>query len=580
MTFLTLLRHNGDRGIVITTPTSLLRIPRSELSESSYFLLAPEAANDWVIGLPNTDLTTTSRQLLSAVWELNRIAMPAHERRLLIEPLRDVIESTLQQLSLCFSPSESGASATERESYELADNLNKQLTTAYTMIALQMIDERALAHNISPAKVICESLHKAVSLMGRRFLHTMRLAKPIGVGAWLELNQLYLLAEQQQLADVKVTDELDGPCSIRTRFVQISLLGCCRPHQLKSEDIAHVYRYLYRYRHAFHLIKESSNDGLFTIDLSRDSAPMYTQGVDHTSDNRHSRFILVEPLVTRLRASETEAEASSDLAQTEPHQHLTPEVTRHLLSCFSKAHRRGDKRIRGSNSMDVVVGLEGIYQQLLAKAGGATTQQSSGHPHDANGAGLTQEPMTESRPSIRDQVHRIHQVNIINISSGGYCLEWQDVMPRDVKNGDIVSLRERGASDWTLATIRWVSQLDNANTLIGVSLLSAAAVHATARAADDNGPNPKAVPVIFLPGIALTGEPEGLIAPRLGFKEGQTLSLQCSNGSRELVLSRLVNATSTYCHFTLSPVDSASASITPWSTSSADKPFNALWHDL
>ena len=100
---------------MITTPTSLLRIPRSELSESSYFLLAPEAANDWVIGLPSADLTTTSRQLLSAVWELNRIAMPAHERRLLIEPLRDVIESTLQQLSLCLNPSESGASATERE---------------------------------------------------------------------------------------------------------------------------------------------------------------------------------------------------------------------------------------------------------------------------------------------------------------------------------------------------------------------------------------------------------------------------------------------------------------------------------
>lgn len=230
--------------------------------------------------------------------------------------------------------------------------------------------------------------------------------------------------------------------------------------------------------------------------------------------------------------------------------------------------------------MDVVVGLEGIYQQLLAKAGGAPTQQSSDNLHYANGDGVAQEPTANSRPSIRDQVHPIHQVNIINISSGGYCFEWQDVMPRDVKTGDIISLRERGVSDWTLATIRWVSQLDNANTLIGVSLLSAAAVHATARAADDCGPNPKTVPVIFLPGIALTGEPEGLIAPRLGFKEGQILSLQCDNWSRELVLSRLVNATSAYCHFALGPVDSTSASVTSLSASSADKPFNALWHDL
>jgi cyclic-di-GMP-binding protein len=236
--------------------------------------------------------------------------------------------------------------------------------------------------------------------------------------------------------------------------------------------------------------------------------------------------------------------------------------------------------------MDAVVGLEGIYQQLSAKAGCAPTKQSQDNPQYASRESLAQEPIAGPRLSTQDEVHPVHpvhpvhQVNIINISSGGYCLEWQDVMPRDVKTGDIISLRERGVSDWTLATIRWVSQLDNANTLIGVSLLSAAAVHATARAADDCGPNPKTVPVIFLPGIALTGEPEGLIAPRLGFKEGQILSLQCNNWSRELVLSRLVNATSAYCHFALGPVDSASASVTSLSASSADKPFNALWHDL
>jgi hypothetical protein len=64
-------------------------------------------------------------------------------------------------------------------------------------------------------------------------------------------------------------------------------------------------------------------------------------------------------------------------------------------------------------------------------------------------------------------------VRTTNTSPGGYCVEWLEP-PDGIHIGDIVCVREtdQAHADWTIAVIRWISQVKHAPTLLGLELLS------------------------------------------------------------------------------------------------------------
>jgi hypothetical protein len=132
-----------------------------------------------------------------------------------------------------------------------------------------------------------------------------------------------------------------------------------------------------------------------------------------------------------------------------------------------------------------------------------------------------------------DARYPVYEVQLADVSPGGYCLHWTGELPHELKHGDIVGLREDAKRDWGIAVIRWLRPVDNSRTLIGLELLSPRAMPYGASIHKGKGALTPPIRVLLLPQIKLSGQPETLITPRAGFKENQKLTLanhaeQCS----------------------------------------------------
>ena len=145
--------------------------------------------------------------------------------------------------------------------------------------------------------------------------------------------------------------------------------------------------------------------------------------------------------------------------------------------------------------------------------------------------------------------HPVFPVRMANVSPGGYCLEWSADIPSHIKTGDVIAVREVDNSSWSIAVIRWVSQLKDETTLLGVELLSPRATPYGASVQHKTGEDGDLMRALLLPEIKLVGQPNTLITPRVGFKERQKVTLVRGGEEAYIQLFKKVSSTAAYNQF-------------------------------
>ncbi len=219
-----------------------LRIPEQDLEHFSFFDLTAEAADTWAQSLPVANTKQVVQQLRQAMEDLNRVEIAPDVRFGIMEALRPSLRIALTALTKRFLNQPLVLPEEPSQMSELASTLYRLATTAYTIIALQAIKQRDSLHAINPARLVCESLQRAIGFTGRKILQSYQLYQPIESQGWLELHQLYALAERQQLTDLPVSDKLHGDSTIQGAYLRVVILGCCKPNQLRQTDLAGVFR--------------------------------------------------------------------------------------------------------------------------------------------------------------------------------------------------------------------------------------------------------------------------------------------------------------------------------------------------
>lgn len=117
------------------------------------------------------------------------------------------------------------------------------------------------------------------------------------------------------------------------------------------------------------------------------------------------------------------------------------------------------------------------------------------------------------------------QVQMVNMSPGGYCLEWPQDAPNQLKTGEIIGIKETHHANWSVGAIRWVRQDSDGGVKIGVELLSPTALPCAARVVQKAGERSDYMRVLLLPEIKPIGLPMTLLTPMISFKEGQKIQL-------------------------------------------------------
>jgi hypothetical protein len=568
-------------------PTIKLKIPRQDFSGLPLFQPNTEAATGWVQSLPVTNTNSLVQLLGQALSDLNRTKLAPNVRYNVMEILRPNLEVALTNLSRRYLNQPLIMPEDPRRMAELSDRLLTMASTGYTIVAIEAIQQRDSIRETNPARLTCEAIHRALLFAGRKVMQNYQLHRPMEVHGWQTLHQLYALAENQRLVDLPVPEPLWGANTIKATYLQAMMIGCCKPNQLRQSDLAALYRGLQQWSERVQLDSRGTGNDLFLIDLDSDQPPLYS-ALYRNEPGPLCRYINTTALTDHLTA--LKEATGGDAVNFDNGGSMPVTLLDHLITSLGTMSLRNFKRNAADNPLWICVGLssthyhvagERLFEQLIYGEDGlpAKSARSAENPfidarskvdvwQIANPGDYISEvkfdpdmpidvdSTTKARLLLEadtelpvEERYPVFKVQLADASPGGYCLEWTDELPGDIRSGDIVGLKEADHKEWVIAVIRWVSRLDNAKTLVGLELLSPRAIAYGARIQLKGGDRTPPMRVLLLPEIKLVGQPQTLITPRTGFKERQKVTLGNSVEARGIQLVRHIASTASFSQF-------------------------------
>lgn len=599
-----------------------LRIPRQDLAECTIFRATADEAQVWAQNLPIANTRLVVKNLNSALAELNRVDLAPDVRFNIMEALRPSLHVALSTMSRRFLNQPLVLPEEPRQIAELADALYSLATTGYNIVAVQTLQQRDNIYQVSPARLVCESVYRALGFAGKRILQTFQLHQAIPAYLWLEINQLYTLADQQQLAELPVEDKLQGDGTITTAYLQALLLGCCKPNQLRQSDLTAVYRGLHEWAGYVQIQKCNGGDGLFRVDLGSDQPAVYAS-LHPSGDDAQCRLINTEALVSQLESlklAEGKKPGNTPIV-FDKDTTLPSNMLDHLRDSLGSMSTRNFKRTKSVEMLGMSIGLSSVhyhianrrtFEQVIHGANYVppVTERTvanrflekrddrdgweKANPHEEHTAderhehhgqvlddlalALLVRDETQEQPA--EERYPVYPVHMTNSSPGGYCLEWFVKLPARVRAGDIVGVREGGRSEWIIAVIRWVSQLKQANSLIGVELLSPSAMPYGARVQKVTGEEASLRRVLLLPEIKLVGQPHTLITPHAGFKERQKVILVREGEEFLVQLQRQISTTENFTQFDFRYIKQVEEIVAEDKSNQLHSAFDSLWDNI
>lgn len=600
-----------------------LRVPRQDLQKLDAFQLSVQAAQDWAQGLPVTNARQVAQQLQAVLGQLNRVEMRPEMRFGIAEALRPSLLVATASLSKRFLKQPLVMPEVPRQLAQLTENLYSLAATAYTITAIQAMQQRDSIREMNPARLVCESIHRAIRCTGLKLLQTFQLYRPVELHGWLDLHQLYALAERQQLADIPVTDKLAGDSSISAAYLQALLLGCCKPNQLRQPDLAAIYRGLRDWSALLEVSDEKVGESLFLVNLDSDHPPLYSSLYREPPGPR-TRYIDTGPLIERLEQLAATNEKQGVVFDRDTV--VSHSLLQQLVNSLGKMSMRNFSRKRSSKTLWITVGFgachyhlggERAFEQLLhgdeylppaadrlpenrflssnvgrdqwQKANPEQdfdrSEQSGGDSEWAHQVQLDDKTRAilqgeEDADLPADREYPVHKAAIFDASPGGYCLEWTSELPANIKTGDIACVREDENAHWAVAVVRWMSHQKNHRGLVGLELISPGAEPYGARMQSKRGEETEPLRALLLPEIKLVGQPPTLIIPRTGFRERQKIILYRAGEEFFVQLVRQIALTGSFVQFEFRLVKQLGDVLAEDKTRPRDSSFDSLWTNI
>jgi hypothetical protein len=155
-------------------------------------------------------------------------------------------------------------------------------------------------------------------------------------------------------------------------------------------------------------------------------------------------------------------------------------------------------------------------------------------------------------------------------------------VPSSLQAGEILGVREQSNHPWSVAVVRWIRQVRNRYTQVGIELLAPRAAPCGIRLIQKIGNSSEYLRGLLLPEISVINQAATLITPRLPFQSGSRILLLHDGREDQGTLSRKVSATGSVSQFELKlqNADLASASNNLPEAGTSEDEFDSLWPSL
>ncbi|MCT7360380.1 MAG: GTPase [Thalassobium sp.] len=597
-----------------------LHIPTTPLAQPSFCAGNVEGVTQWAKELPMANTGEAARQLYQAIRELNQWNTDPLLRFKVLEVVRPYIYSICTLLNKHFLQSSISLNDKQLKIANLSQAMQGHLATGYKMVVAHSISRVAPADK--PSKIVTLAIHRAISDTNQTILRAFQLYCQPPEHAWLEVNQLYLLAEMHKLLTFKVSDRQTrflSTSTIQDVYIRAHLLGTAKPNNLRQQDLAQLYDASELWAEFASLSAADDESALFIINLHRDRPGQYRQ---HLRDAQKPLFrsLNTAKLVQALKHWAANPNGAHQI--TVPGK-LSDNLLSHAIQSWGIHWQRSFRRAQTEGQLRICIGLSAThyysggqqdFEKTLASVKPKTLEGESSersvdvgkassegdvwaNAFDAGGARIAENAAMNidaiefiNKHKAQDQdseeettKYPAHQVNLINTSPGGYCIHWSGDVPASIQAGELLGIQERGVKHWSIGVIRWIRHLRDQGTQLGVELLAPKAEVGAARLLQKTGSNGPFMRALLLPAIKAIAQPATLLLPRIPFRTGNKVELMYPEIQGRYQLTKRLTSTSSFSQFQFR---GAGATSQPQSSGMQQTPglgeddFDSIWNKL
>jgi len=552
----------------------------------------------WTKALPMANIGASAKLLFQAIRELNQTQIPAIQRYKMLEIVRGAIYSVCDSLNKRILNQSLALNENELKVFTLAQTLQAQLAVGYKHIVLE-----ELKTNSKESKLLTFAVHRAISDTNQTILRAFQLYGPAPTNAWLELHQLYAVAETKRIHEYSVKDsrcKYIATSTIGDVYIRALLLGCAKPNQLRQSELGLLYAATELWSHLVRLSLGSDKQSLFILSQHKDMAPVY-RSLLKTLPSGVSRGMNPSTLVSAL-SKHLNSEGD---AVTIPG-NLSDALINHLVHSWGAMVQRSFRRTQNNGEVDIAIGLlachyfcanEQSFPYLMknwnmdlpekTKSGKKPSQDIWDQSFDAGGGGADGDAIEFDSISFIKQHGEIEedtgpkgqhiQANIIDTSPGGYGITLANP-PQSVQTGELVVIKERRMLNWSIGCIRWIRSIKNQPTQLGIELLAPKAEAIAIRMLNKTGENGEFLRGLKIPELLAAGQEATLILPIMPFKIGCKAEMVDGKQQQKVQLLKRYTTSRSFIQYGFNSLTQVLN--TQNSTSGDDDEFASIWDKL
>lgn len=563
-----------------------LTLPEQQVPTSQSFDTRPAKVDVWIDTLPLSNIGETTRAILNALYETNRLQFPWQDRLSLLEKLSGTIQHIGSQLEQRFTTQPHPLPDQVRQVALLVKTLYQESALGYKIAMEQMLSGNAL--NVDRHALVT-MLHRSLFHLGGVLLTCYQSYTNIPPGTWYDIHLIHQYARQQQLDQTVTSSPEAAPMAVMTIggiYKQILLISLASPTRLNPGEVGLAYKALTNWSPKAVITPYSAgyhHDALFVIPVKSDHEPEYLAYAHHGCDETDCLLLDTRQMIEQMA---TEYVGITQTAETEGQTVSADGIPADLLLRLGRAWGMTSKRMIDrtdcSDTIQAVVGLKTLHQALQNE--GTSPQGGSGSPdagrHDVwalLSPGSSAEEVKHTHvDAARESVEvPIHEWQIQNESRGGYRLAISELWA-EIQVGTLLGLR-RPNTPWQVGVVRWLNDQDASHLSLGVQLLASDAYPVLIQAADMDD--------VYRPAIVLTSVTQpnhavSLLAPANWLSPHSFIHLYSDGRSASLRIDKNSEQNSDFAQYLFHGGEGGSRKQDASGTTDKVPGFTNLWKQL
>lgn len=504
----------------------------------------PQKISQFIDSLPPASVLEAGAALQVEIQMLNRQRIAPDIRVKALETYRPTLINITETLATQYCSALLPLPESAQQHAALAESLWLELAYGYK---LALIDQQNKLFSLSGSKSTAVMIQRAIEAMGQLAMVYYQTYRLLPESIWTDLHQLYRFAVQNSLQDVGFPGgkETRGTTSVSLTYKQVLLMSLTDPQHLSAHEMKQIAAYIDRHAHHAQLqglARLENPAGIFLVKLDEDKpAAPYQKKAGNAATS--SEILLVTIELARLAYKHlqilqngnvpTKGELPDNASEPRYQDILT-----YLIKRWGSPPKRIFNRLRDSDSVELGIGINSAHYFM-----------NGGKPFVAPVNDVTEVSARVATPrSLSEQTYKPSQWQALNISAGGMALRKLPHTEGSVRIGELLSVKNRFTSNWSVGVLRWANSNEHQQLDIGAQLIAPEATAAGARIPNQTDFEP----ILLLPPIPPLKQAASIIAACGMYGPARVLQLAEGGKISRVMITKLIERTGSFERFQFS----------------------------